>query len=250
METPKAATATSETIQAGAAPTNTKPGAEENAKVVGTESPDAKAKAVGTAAPASHPVQAAVPMMHDHALPPTTAAAAASQTTLAGDAGAGRQVFRKCQACHSLDAGKNGLGPSLADIVGEKAAAVPGYNFSPAMKASNLTWDAATLDAYLTDPQKVVPGNKMPFPGLKTERERSAVIALLATNSKAGGAAPAAPLTTAAQKDPTAAAPPRRLQTPVPPASSASRYRDQAMCRGCATHFAPESPKAAWCSSA
>ena len=185
METPKAATATSETIQAGAAPTNTKPGAEENAKVVGTESPDAKAKAVGTAAPASHPVQAAVPMMHDHALPPTTAAAAASQTTPAGDAGAGRQVFRKCQACHSLDAGKNGLGPSLAGIVGEKAGTVSGYNFSAAMKASNLVWDAATLDAYLTDPQKVVPGNKMPFPGLKTERERSAVVALLATEYQA-----------------------------------------------------------------
>ena len=57
------------------------------------------------------------------------------------------------------------------------------------MKASNLTWDVATLDAYLTDPQKVVPGNKMPFPGLKTERERSAVIAFLAT--KAGSAPPA-----------------------------------------------------------
>jgi succinate dehydrogenase cytochrome b556 subunit len=87
---------------------------------------------------------------------------------LTGDTAAGHQVFRKCQACHSLEAGKNGLGPSLAGIVGEKAAAVPGYNFSPAMKASNLTWDAATLDAYLTDPQKVIPGNKMPFPGLKT----------------------------------------------------------------------------------
>ena len=94
--------------------------------------------------------------------------------------------------------GKNGVGPSLANIVGEKAAAVPGYNFSPAMKASNLTWDAATLDAYLADPQKVVPGNKMPFPGLKTERERSAVIALL-TNTKPGGAA-AAPPASAAQK--------------------------------------------------
>lgn len=48
------------------------------------------------------------------------------------------------------------------------------------MKVSNLTWDAATLDAYLTGPQKVVPGNKTPFPGLKTKRERSAVIAFLA----------------------------------------------------------------------
>ena len=231
METPKAATATSETIQAGAAPTNTKPGAEENAKVVGTESPDAKAKAVGTAAPASHPVQAAVPMMHDHALPPTTAAAAASQTTPAGDAGAGRQVFRKCQACHSLDAGKNGLGPSLAGIVGEKAGTVSGYNFSAAMKASNLVWDAATLDAYLTDPQKVVPGNKMPFPGLKTERERSAVVALLATNTKPDATAPA-PLTTAAQKDPTAGASAAAAADTAPPATSASTISGQSYVPG------------------
>ena len=143
---------------------------------------------------------------------------------MTGDAAAGRQVFRKCQACHSLDAGKNGIGPSLAKIVGEKAAAVSGYNFSPAMKASNLTWDAATLDAYLADPQKVVPGNKMPFPGLKTERERSAVIALLAANPKSGAkpaaAAPAPP--TAAQKAPTAAAQAAAPADPVPPTSSAS----------------------------
>ena len=49
------------------------------------------------------------------------------------------------------------------------------------MKSSNLTWDVATLDAYLADPQKSVPGNKMPFPGLKTENERKAVIAYLAS---------------------------------------------------------------------
>jgi nitrite reductase (NO-forming) len=220
---PKATTATSDAYQAAAAPASIKPVAEENTKTDGKESSDTKARATGTAAPAPQPAQTAAPMMHDHAPPPTTAAAAASQTALAGEAAAGRQVFRKCQACHSLDAGMNGLGPSLAGIIGEKAAAVPGYNFSPAMKASSLVWDAATLDAYLTDPQKVVPGNKMPFPGLKTERERSAVIALLAANSKSG-AAPAtaapAPPTTAAQKAPAslAAAP----SDTVPPTSSAS----------------------------
>ena len=56
------------------------------------------------------------------------------------------------------------------------------------MKASGLTWDAATLDAYLADPQKKVPGNKMPFPGLKTENERSSLIAYLVAASS-----PAAP---------------------------------------------------------
>lgn len=166
---------------------------------------------------ASQVTQAAPPMTHNHAAAaPTTgqsAPPAAPPAALTGDAAAGRQVFRKCQACHSLDAGKNGLGPSLAGIVGEKAAAVPGYNFSSAMKASNLTWDEATLDAYLADPQKVVPGNKMPFPGLKTERERSAVIAFLAASSKPGGASTASPAaTTAVQQAPGAVPAP----TPVP----------------------------------
>ena len=137
---------------------------------------------------------------------------------LSGDAAAGHQVFRKCQACHSIEPGKNGLGPSLAGIVGEKAAAVPGYSFSPAMKASNLTWDAATLDAYLTDPQKVVPGNKMPFPGLKTERERSAVIAFLAANSKGGGEATAAAPSAAPKAAPEA---PKAAAAAVPPAPAA-----------------------------
>jgi nitrite reductase (NO-forming) len=98
--------------------------------------------------------------------------------------------FRKCQACHSLEPGKNGLGPSLAGVIGKKASGVPNYNYSPAMKGSNLTWDVATLDAYLSDPQKLVPGNKMPFPGLKTENERNAVIAFLASTSVPGPAAP------------------------------------------------------------
>jgi len=223
METPKAATATSEAIQAGAAPTSTKPRAEENAKAARKESPDTKAKATGIAAPAPQPVQAVAPMMHHHGPPPTTAAAAASQAALAGDPAAGRQVFRKCHACHSLDAGKNGLGPSLAGIVGEKAGTVSGYNSSPAMKASSLVWDAATLDAYLTDPQKVVPGNKMPFPGLKTERERGAVVALLAANTKPSAAAVApAPLATAAQKDLTAGALAAAPADTAPPASSTS----------------------------
>jgi nitrite reductase (NO-forming) len=116
----------------------------------------------------------------------------------------GRQVYKKCQACHSLEPGKNGVGPSLAGIIGKKAASVDNYNYSPAMKASNLTWDVATLNKYLLDPQKTMPGNKMPFPGLKTETERNALIAYLGA-----GATPAAP----------AARPPAVAQT-APPATA------------------------------
>ncbi|HWK00436.1 MAG TPA: copper-containing nitrite reductase [Xanthobacteraceae bacterium] len=136
---------------------------------------------------------------------------------------AGRLVFRKCSACHSLEAGKNSLGPSLADIVGKKAGTVAGYNYSSAIRNSNLTWDAATLDAYLTDPQKVVPGNKMPFPGLKTENERRAIIAYLS-----GGAAAAAPAQAAAKPaaSPSAAAPAAKQTAPAAP-SAATPPRDQ-----------------------
>jgi nitrite reductase (NO-forming) len=118
--------------------------------------------------------------------------AAAAPPPVSAEVAAGKLVFRKCQACHSTEPGKNGLGPSLAGVVGKKAGSVANFNYSPAMKGSNLTWDIATLNAYLSDPQKSVPGNKMPFPGLKTENERSSVIAFLAAGSSPAVAAPAA----------------------------------------------------------
>lgn len=84
--------------------------------------------------------------------------------------------FAQCSACHSTEKGKNGIGPSLAGVYGDKAGAVPGYDFSDAMKASGLTWNAANLDRFLTDPRGVVPGTKMTFPGLKDAAKRKAVI--------------------------------------------------------------------------
>jgi nitrite reductase (NO-forming) len=107
----------------------------------------------------------------------------AQATATGGDAEQGRQVYRKCLACHSLEAGKNALGPSLADIIGKKAASVPNYAYSEALRASGLTWDIPTLDRYLLDPQVTVPGNKMPFPGLRTADERKDVIAYIAAAS-------------------------------------------------------------------
>jgi cytochrome c2 len=87
--------------------------------------------------------------------------------------------FAQCSACHSTEPGKNGIGPSLAGIYGHKAGAVPGYEFSDAMKTSGLTWNQGTLDRFLTDPKGVVPGTKMTFPGLKDPAKRAAVIAYL-----------------------------------------------------------------------
>jgi cytochrome c len=92
----------------------------------------------------------------------------------------GEAIFKKnCFICHTTDAGKNKLGPSLAGIVGRKAGSVPGYNYSEANKNSGVTWDDATLDTYLTDPKKFVPGTKMIFAGLKNADDRKALIAYL-----------------------------------------------------------------------
>ncbi len=153
-------------------------------------------KAEVVAAPA--PVQGSVKPDKE----PQKADAASPQ----GDAVAGRQVFKKCQACHSLDPGKTILGPSLAGIVGRKSGAEPDFNYSPAMKQAALTWDLATLDSYLMDPQKIVPGNRMPFPGLKTDHDRKDVIAFLAAPAPASvvptaakAAAPTASATAAPQ---------------------------------------------------
>jgi nitrite reductase (NO-forming) len=137
--------------------------------------------------------------------------------SVAGDPAAGRQVFRKCQACHSMEPGKNILGPSLANVLGRKAGSEPAYNYSPAMKQANITWDAKTLDAYLADPAKTVPGNKMPFPGLKTEHDRNDVIAFLAS-SGANGPAPG----TASNAPQQAQAPAASTEQPqVPPTAQA-----------------------------
>lgn len=102
-----------------------------------------------------------------------------------------------------MEPGKAILGPSLAGILGRKAGSEPGYSYSPAMKQANIVWDAKSLDAYLSDPQKVVPGNKMPFPGLKTDNDRADVIAFFASfGAQAPAAAAAAAPSTAVPQPP------------------------------------------------
>jgi nitrite reductase (NO-forming) len=122
---------------------------------------------------------------------PARPANAATSSANGGDPAAGRLVFRKCQACHSLESGKNMLGPSLAGIIGRKAGSEPNYNYSPAMKKADVVWNAQSLDQYLDDPAKLVPGNKMPFPGIKTDHDRADIIAFLASSTGQTGAASA-----------------------------------------------------------
>jgi cytochrome c len=100
---------------------------------------------------------------------------------LAADIDAGKAAFKKCALCHTTEAGKNKIGPSLFGIVGRKPASLDNFNYSEAMKKLDHTWDEPTLDVYLADPRGTVPGTKMIFPGIKDKTERDDVIAYLET---------------------------------------------------------------------
>lgn len=104
----------------------------------------------------------------------------------AGDAESGKKVFAKCQACHSLDAGVNKVGPSLHGIIGRASGSVDGFKYSDAMLNAHLTWTPDVLDQYLVNPRKSVPGTKMAFPGLPKAEDRANVITYL---EQAAGAA-------------------------------------------------------------
>jgi cytochrome c len=110
-----------------------------------------------------------------------TLAGAAGQAS-AQDAEAGKKVFNRCKACHTVDAPANRVGPHLDGIVGRKAASLPDFSYSDAMKAKGaegLVWDEANLTPYLTDPKGFIPGNKMAFAGLKKPEDVANLIAFL-----------------------------------------------------------------------
>ena len=88
-------------------------------------------------------------------------------------------AFNKCAACHTLTAGRHGIGPSLAGTYGGPAASAANYRYSAELQASGLVWDAATLDAFLENPRALVPGTKMVFSGLRDPAERAQVIAYM-----------------------------------------------------------------------
>lgn len=110
------------------------------------------------------------------------ALALSATSAWAADAGHGRAVFSSnCSSCHSQQAGKTVVGPSLFGVMGRKAGSQPGFSYSKAMLGSGVTWSADKLDAYITAPQKFIPGVKMPFAGLNKATDRADLIAYLAT---------------------------------------------------------------------
>jgi cytochrome c len=87
-----------------------------------------------------------------------------------------------CRTCHSMKAGDNRLGPTLHGVVGRKAGSVEGFQFSSSMKSSGITWDEATLDKFITNPDSVVSGNGMkPFTGISNAEDRGKIIGFLKT---------------------------------------------------------------------
>jgi cytochrome c len=101
-------------------------------------------------------------------------------TVRADEVSDGQSAFAACSACHSTD-GNEGLGPHLNGLIGRKAGSVAGFNYSPAMKRTNIVWDAQSLDKFLADPQQGVPGNRMPFSGLSDAAKRADIAVYLGT---------------------------------------------------------------------
>jgi cytochrome c len=97
----------------------------------------------------------------------------------AGDRAAGQQFFAThCSACHATEPGVKKVGPSLAGVVGRKSGSAPDYNYSPALRATNITWDENTLDKWLQNPVGDVHGARM-FITVPNAGDRQNVIAYL-----------------------------------------------------------------------
>ena len=94
----------------------------------------------------------------------------------AGDAAHGEELYQGCQDCHSLD--KNDVGPKHRGVFGRKAGSIADFDYSEAIKKSGVTWNEATLDKWLTDPQAFIPGARM-FYHLDSAKDRADVIAFL-----------------------------------------------------------------------
>lgn len=93
--------------------------------------------------------------------------------------GRGALLFQTCSACHNVLG--DGIGPDLTGIFGQKAARNASFNYSDALRNSNLVWDEVTLRAFIRDPQAVVKGTKMAFPGYSDAADVEAVVSYLRT---------------------------------------------------------------------
>jgi cytochrome c len=108
-----------------------------------------------------------------------TSVAVASGAPLVGDAVHGQAIYEsRCTACHSLDQSR--IGPAHRGVFGRHVASVPGFDYSSALRKSNVVWGAKTLDSWLTNPEAFIPGQKMGF-SVPDPQDRVDVIAFLAS---------------------------------------------------------------------
>ncbi len=109
---------------------------------------------------------------------------AGASNAAAGDVAKGEKVFKKCAACHSLEAGKRKVGPSLHGVFGRTSGTLDGFRFSKAMKNAAIVWDEKTIDEYIANPRGYIKGNRMAFAGLKKAADRENVIAYIKANTQ------------------------------------------------------------------
>ncbi len=137
----------------------------------GAEQADAKAPAEGAASATA-------------ASPAAEGEVSLAAALAAGNAENGGKIFKKCGACHTVDAAAgNKIGPNLNGLVGRKVASAAGFAYSPGMTSFGGEWTDERLNTYLTNPKETVPGNKMAFAGLKKQADRADVILYLRANS-------------------------------------------------------------------
>ena len=118
--------------------------------------------------------------MHARLIAAVLAFAALSASQAQAQASQGETLFKQqCGTCHTIAPGAPKMGPPLKGMVGRKAGTVAGFAYSPALKASGITWSADSLDKYLAKPTALVPGTKM-IVGMPDATKRAAVVAYLA----------------------------------------------------------------------
>ena len=92
----------------------------------------------------------------------------------------GRRVFARCRSCHTItEGGPNMTGPNLYGVFGRQAGALPGYNYSNAVRQADFVWDGEQLDHWLENPRTFLRGTKMSFAGIADAQDRRDVIAFL-----------------------------------------------------------------------
>ena len=96
----------------------------------------------------------------------------------AGDVARGEKIYERCAACHSLAVDRTG--PHHCGLIGRPAGTVPGFEYSKAMKRSGIVWNERTLDRFLANPMKALPGTSMGYAGVQDAGERRDLIAYLA----------------------------------------------------------------------